>query len=86
MAKEDVLGQLDDIVSELEDEFTKFYSLGRLDQVRSTVATVKMAVEHLYDEAEREEHEDRKDGVIQQMVLSGRNMSEAKEAVERGER
>lgn len=86
MSKEDITGQLDQLVEELEGQFPKKYSVDRLVQLRSTVATAKMVVEHLYDEAEREEHQDRKDGTMHRMVQDGRTMSDARDAVERGER
>lgn len=86
MTEQEILGQLDVIDEELTSSFPKQYSTGRLAQVTAHLATMRMCVSHLFDEAVREEHQDRKDGVIQQLVLAGRNMSDAREAVERGER
>lgn len=86
MTEQEILGQLDAIGEELTSSFPKQYSSGRLDAVNAHLATLKMHVSHLFDEAAREEDQDRKDGVIQQLVLAGRNMSDARDAVERGER
>jgi hypothetical protein len=86
VTEQQILDQLDAIGEELTSSFPKQYSAGRLEQVNAHLATLKMCVSHLHDEAAREEDQERKDGVIQQLVLNGRNMSDARDAVERGER
>lgn len=86
MTEQEILGQLDAIGEELTSSFPKKYSVDRLAQVTAHLSTLKMCVSHLFDEAVREEDQTRKDGVIQQLVLAGRNMSDARDAVERGER
>ena len=79
----ELLGQVGD---ELSKKFSKKYSSSRLEQIKSHLATLRMLVEHIHDEADREEEPARKDAASQQMVLAGVPMSEAKNAVERGER
>lgn len=86
MTEQEILGQLDAIGEELASSFPKQYSAGRREQITAHLATLKMCVSHLFDEAVREEDQGRKDGVIQQLVLAGRPMSDARDAVERGER
>lgn len=81
-----MLELLTQLGEELAAKFVKQYSAGRLEQIMSHLATMKMLVSHIHDEAVREEHPDRKDGVIQSMVLAGRSVSDARDAVERGER
>jgi hypothetical protein len=84
--KEAILALLDQVGEEMKEKFTKAYSNSRLEQLFSQLGTLKMIVESAHDEAEREETQERKDGVAQQMVLGGRSMTDAKDAVERGER
>lgn len=86
MDKEEILGLLDQVGEEMKGRFNKAYSTSRIEQLIAQLKTCRMLVEHAHDEAEREEDEARKDGAIQQMVLAGRSMSDAKDAVERGER
>lgn len=86
MTEQEILDQLDAMGEELKSSFPKQYSAGRLEQVAAHLATLKMCVTHLFDESVREEDAARKDSVMQQMVLSGRPMADARDAVERGER
>jgi hypothetical protein len=81
-----ILALLEQVGEALTTKFVKQYSAGRLAQIMSHLETVKMGVSHLHDEESREEEQTRKDGVIQQLVLAGRPMSDARDAVERGER
>lgn len=85
-SEEEILATFDQAVEDAEAEFSKPYSQDNLVRLRAHVATCKMIVENLYLAAANEEDGDRKDSVIQKMVLAGRNMSEARDAVERGER
>lgn len=86
MTEQEMLSSLDEVEAELDARFPKAYSSGKLAQVKAHFATVRMCVGDLHRIEENEEHPDRKDGVIQRMVLAGRNMSDARDAVERGER
>lgn len=86
MDEQEILDQLDAVGEELASSFPKAYSADRLGQVKSILTSLRMCVSHLFDEADREEQQSRKDGVIQQKVLAGWSMSDARDAVERGER
>lgn len=86
MTEAQLLELLEQLGTELAKKFVKQYSVSRLEQITSHLATMKMLVSHIHDEAAREEDPARKDSTIQRMVLSGRSMSDAKDAVERGER
>lgn len=48
MSVKDLTGQLDDIVKVLEDEFTEPVDEARVKQATSSLATAKMAIEHLH--------------------------------------
>lgn len=86
MTEQEILDQLDAIGEELTSSFPKQYSIGRVEQIGAHLATLKMCISHLFDESVREEDSERKDGMIQKLVLAGRPMSDARDAVERGER
>ncbi len=86
MTEEQMLEVLAKLGTELAEKFTKQYSIGRLDQIKAHLDTLKMLVSHVHDEAAREETDERRNAVIQRMVLNNRPLQEAQAAVEAGER
>lgn len=86
MDEAELIALLEQLASALITKFAKKYSAGRLEQITSHIATLKMLVGHIHDEAVREEEPTRKDGVARQLVLAGMGPNEAQAAVERGER
>lgn len=87
MTEEQLLALLEQLGSELAKKFTKRYSSARLEQIMSHLGTMKMLVQHIHDEATREEDPARKESVVERMVRDERRpMAEAQTAVEAGER
>jgi hypothetical protein len=81
-----MLSVFEKLETDLVSAFPKMYSAARLENVLARVNSAKDGIEAIYDEARREEDPARKSGVIQRMVLGGRELSEAQAAVEAGER
>lgn len=86
MTEDAMIASLEQIAEALIAKYTKPYSADKVVQLKAHLATTKQFIESLRDSAANEEDSARKAGVIQRMVLAGRELSEAQAAVEAGER
>lgn len=94
LKQDEAVKQLRTLWEEMKAKFPKAYSVDRLEQLRTALATAEMAVTHLHDEATREEHDVRQADQVRKMVHGSRDHehipslteAEAKARVEAGER